>query len=122
MLCAVHSNNDLTPNGHNLMKHFSQIILSLLLIVHTAHACPLVNGLVDFNCDQKLRYVITGDSIVAGLGDAQNNNVGGYVKRVRPLLPTGTRVIPIGISGIRSDQLLRKFRGKEFWFILESSL
>lgn len=73
------------------------------------HACPLTEGLIDFNCNQKLRVVFTGDSVVAGLGDAENSHRGGYVKRMNQRLPRPVQVKNLGFSGIRSDQLLRRF-------------
>lgn len=68
-------------------------------------ACPLVGGLVDFNCDQAHKIVFTGDSIVYGTGDAGGK--GGYVKRIAARYPQ-SEVVNLGFPGISSEALYRK--------------
>jgi lysophospholipase L1-like esterase len=51
--------------------------------LQTAHACPDVAGLPDFNCDGSAVVVVAGDSLVAGIGDKENGNKGGYVLRAQ---------------------------------------
>ena len=82
----------------------------LSICVNAASACPLVDGLHDFNCNQTVRVVVAGDSVVYGLGDTENGNRGGYVKRLDNLLPQAVQVVGLGTSGIRSDELLRDFQ------------
>ncbi len=68
-------------------------------------ACPLVGGLVDFNCDGEHKISVVGDSFVFGTGDEQNGGQGGYVLRVGRTLPS-TAVNNYGLPGITTAQLL----------------
>lgn len=71
--------------------------------------CPLSAGLVDYNCNQKHKIVVAGDSVVAGLGDSHNNNKGGYPKRLGNLLSNST-VVNVGVSGHTTRQMLNHLR------------
>lgn len=84
--------------------------LSVLMAIFplSSSACPLVDGLLDFNCDERLKIVVTGDSVVAGVGDSENGNRGGYVKRLNQRM-SSAKVVNLGTSGITSGQLLRRF-------------
>lgn len=72
-------------------------------------ACPRVDNLVDFTCDGKSKIVFTGDSIVAGTGDTEHDNHGGYVRRVSRML-RGPRVVNLGIPGITSQRLFSSYK------------
>jgi lysophospholipase L1-like esterase len=74
-----------------------------------AHACPLVGGLVDFNCDGKHRIAVTGDSVVFGTGDELNNNQGGYVLRLKRAFPS-SQVYNFGYPGITTAHLLSYYK------------
>ncbi len=73
-----------------------------------AWACPRIDGLIDLNCDGKLKIVAVGDSIVTGIGDIKNNHKGGYVKRLRRHFPRA-QIIGMGFSGCSSGRLLQDF-------------
>jgi len=77
-----------------------------LLIPALVAACPLVDELVDYNCDGVLRYAIAGDSIVRGVGDERN--LGGYPGRLDRRLEFVT-VNNLGTPGITSLRLYRRF-------------
>lgn len=77
----------------------------------TAAACPLIEGMVDYNCDGEIRIVAVGDSIVFGRGDLENGNSGGWVLRLPPLLARDTakvKTFNLGFPGISSTRLLQK--------------
>jgi lysophospholipase L1-like esterase len=76
-------------------------------------ACPLIDGLIDFNCNQTHKVVITGDSVVAGIGDTENKDRGGYPKRLSALLPNSS-VLNVGVSGLTTGQVLRNYRTGDF--------
>jgi lysophospholipase L1-like esterase len=84
---------------------FTLLICSISTI---AYACPLINDLVDFNCDQKIKVVFTGDSIVYGTGDEINLGKGGYPLRFKQAYPFIT-VSNNGIPGITSYRLYRLY-------------
>ncbi len=88
--------------------------LALLCSSQKLFACPqLVAGLLDFTCDGKQKFIITGDSIVDGLGDTQLGNQGGYVTRLEGRLP-GVRFVNLGTTHITTGQLLRRFQSGEY--------
>ncbi|MBX7137596.1 MAG: SGNH/GDSL hydrolase family protein [Oligoflexia bacterium] len=86
---------------------FTAALAAVCSCAGNSHACPLIDGLVDFNCDQKLKIVFTGDSIVAGYHDAPAD-YGGYPTRIGLKFPDA-EVKNLGISGIRTSQLLLSF-------------
>jgi lysophospholipase L1-like esterase len=73
---------------------FRKVLLSLTLAImfgiRLSHACPLVSGLPDANCDGKIVITVLGDSLVAGIGDSVHNNKGGYVIRAAERFPDAT--------------------------------
>jgi len=75
----------------------------------SALACPLVDSLVDYNCDGKHQISVTGDSIVFGTGDERNDNRGGYVLRLRGAFPS-SQVSGFGYPGITTAQLFSYYR------------
>lgn len=79
------------------------------LISVSAAACPPIGGLVDVNCDGRLKIAVTGDSIVAGVRDTARPKGGGYVARLGESLPFAS-VQNIGVPGIFSKKLLRSFK------------
>lgn len=97
------------------LPRYSAFLLSLYgLLIATAdmvHACPRIGGLVDFNCDGVHKIVVTGDSVVRGVGDLRNNNNGGYVKRIARKLKK-SQVINLGMPGFQSGQLLMTLKQK----------
>lgn len=78
-----------------------------------AWSCPLVDGLVDFNCNQGHKIVFAGDSVVAGRGDHRDEASGGYPTRVARQFPQST-VVNLGVSGHTSRQVLQGFRRGKF--------
>jgi lysophospholipase L1-like esterase len=73
-------------------------------------ACPLIHDLVDYNCDERLRIPITGDSIVYGVGDGgTEGEERGYVARLQAALPEA-EVYNVGVRGITSSRLLRALK------------
>ena len=86
---------------------FTSLILSISLFARVSSACPLINNLIDFNCDGKIKITVTGDSLVYGRRDIGNR--GGYVARLAKKLP-GATVEGLGIPGITSGILLRSFK------------
>jgi lysophospholipase L1-like esterase len=74
-----------------------------------AAACPQVAGLTDYNCDGKAVVVVLGDSLVSGVGDATNDNQGGYVLRTQARFPDAT-VVNQGVPGLRTLTLLKNLR------------
>ena len=74
-----------------------------------SHACPLVEGHPDFNCDGKINIVVLGDSLVAGYGDTDNNNHGGYVLRAQEKLH-GISVENFGVPGLNTVDLLLRLK------------
>ncbi|MCB0333263.1 MAG: SGNH/GDSL hydrolase family protein, partial [Bdellovibrionales bacterium] len=68
-------------------------------------ACPLIDGIVDFNCDGKIRIAFTGDSIVKGVGDEKGL---GYPGRLSKKISTLT-FENIGVAGITARLLRRLF-------------
>jgi len=87
------------------LKTLTSLTFALLVPAGVA-ACPLINGLVDYNCDGNLRYAIAGDSIVRGVGDGRN--LGGYPGRLDRRLEDVT-VNNLGTPGITSLRLYRRF-------------
>jgi len=74
-----------------------------------AHACPLIRRLADFNCNQQLKIVVAGDSLVYGRGDLDNRDRGGWVKRLGPLLRVPA-VQNLGVPGITTDVLYSRLK------------
>jgi len=77
--------------------------------LQSASACPEIDSLPDFNCDGKSTIVVIGDSLVAGIGDTQNGNAGGYVLRAQERFPQAT-VAGYGVPGLRTLTLLKNVR------------
>lgn len=95
---------------HSCSSYVVKCFLYLLILValgfnSLAWACPKLNSIPDFNCDSKIQITFLGDSLVSGVGDAENKNKGGYVLRVGKALPFAT-VVNLGKSGLRTQPLL----------------
>lgn len=89
--------------GHKI--NFVLILVGNLFVFFTcASACPLIDGLVDYNCDQALKISIVGDSVVAGVRDEPSSR-GGYVGRLGETL-TDAQVRNLGVPGITTERLL----------------
>jgi lysophospholipase L1-like esterase len=75
--------------------------------------CPLVNGLLDYNCNGKLKFVFTGDSIVEGRVLSENSLSGGYVKYLSTEFPN-IRFVNLGFWAITASELLGRFQSGTF--------
>lgn len=94
------------------MSYTKRLLIGLslfLLFVTNAHACPLVDGLVDYNCDGKHQISVTGDSIVYGTGDTLNNDRGGYVLRLKRAFES-SEVYGFGYPGITTAKLFSYYK------------
>lgn len=92
------------------MRFFTFLLaqIAFLFFARTLNACPQIEGLVDFNCDRRIRISAIGDSIVFGRGDLDNNNKGGWVLRLPAVISKRTARIEttnLGFPGITSGQL-----------------
>lgn len=84
------------------------LFLTLLLTSAQASACPDVLGYVDTNCDGVIRFMLTGDSIVRGIGDEAE--LGGYPGRLQRLIGSEKfRAINVGVPGADAQTLKRAF-------------
>lgn len=80
-------------------------IFTPLVFLSVATACPLIDGMVDMNCDGKLKIAATGDSIVRGTGDDEGNSKNaGWVYDLKGYFPTAN-VRNLGIPGTTSQRL-----------------
>lgn len=91
----------------------AKIIAALLitLLPATLMACPLIGGMVDYNCDGQHKVVIIGDSIVRGIGDADNNNRGGYVLRLQKKFKKSI-FVNLGKPGYSTERLYSELKSK----------
>lgn len=90
------------------------LILALLLLpilAEQALACPEREGLIDYNCDGRVKIGIIGDSFVAGVGDQPKDLIlgNGYVQRLRKKYLTAV-IAPFAKPGIVSGKLLAKIK------------
>lgn len=83
-------------------------LASCCLLAAPALACPAIDGMIDFNCDGRLKIAITGDSVVKGDGDSPARPPGGYVTRLAERFPKAS-FVNLGIDGVTSFGLLRNF-------------
>lgn len=97
-------------SGFTVKFHRLLLVSIFLVAAHAsaAFACPKINGLIDYNCDEKIKIAFTGDSIVRGVGDLTKENEG-YVERLRQDFPLA-EIENLGVPGITSTQLLRSFK------------
>jgi len=91
------------------IKYLLSGLFLVSFIVTTAHACPLIDGLVDYNCDGKHQISVTGDSVVYGTGDTLNDNHGGYVLRLKRAFKS-SNVLNFGYPGITTNHLLSYYK------------
>jgi lysophospholipase L1-like esterase len=99
--------------------NFRKVLLGLTLAsvcgVRSSSACPLVSGLPDANCDGKIVVTVLGDSLVAGIGDVEHSNKGGYVLRAAEHFPDAT-FYNLGEGGATATDLIfdleRAFSGR----------
>jgi lysophospholipase L1-like esterase len=82
-------------------------ILSFFTPIQHAFGCTVIDGLLDFNCDQELRVAVLGDSFVAGVGDSVNRVNPGYLGRLNKAFPDIT-FLNHGDSGAMAREILRK--------------
>lgn len=92
------------------MKFYIQLLtfIFVLFASTTAYSCPTVRKLIDYNCNQKLKIVFVGDSIVYGIGDTKNKNKGGYVLRLAKKIPFA-QIVNLGKPGANSRGLLQNY-------------
>lgn len=86
-----------------------RFLLILLLFPTIVLSCPLIGGLPDFNCDQKMNVVVIGDSFVYGIGDTVNKNKGGYIVRAQNKLPDIT-ITGLGVPGLQTPSLIKSIK------------
>lgn len=99
--------------------NFRRVVLGFTIAfvwgIPFSHACPLVSGLPDANCDGKIVVAVLGDSLVAGIGDSIHNNKGGYVIRAAEHFP-GATFYNLGEGGATATDLIfdleRAFSGR----------
>lgn len=77
-----------------------------LFCCQAAAACPMVAGLPDFNCDGRAVVAVVGDSLVAGIGDKENGNKGGYVLRAQENFE-GAELLSFGKPGGQTRDLIK---------------
>ena len=93
-----------------MRRTYLTFLLISLVSPALAFGCPLIDGLVDANCDGILKIGFAGDSFVKGVGDKSELG-GGYVSRIAELYPNAviTKFPHPGIpSGILLSRLIRK--------------
>lgn len=93
-----------------MRRTFLTLVLLALATPSVVFGCPLIDGLVDSNCDGVLKIGFAGDSFVKGVGDRSELG-GGYVTRVAELFPSAVVVSypqPGVPSGILLSRLVRK--------------
>lgn len=83
------------------------VLFCALCAPELSHACPLISGLPDYNCDGELHITVVGDSLVHGTGDSKNGGQGGYVLRAQEALP-GITMHNFGYPGITTNALTLK--------------
>ena len=95
--------------------HFFSVFLSACAYFRCSvlFACPLVSGLIDYNCNSRLKISIVGDSVVEGTGDIINDNKGGYVARLNQRF-SNIRVVNLGTYGITVREILYRFKSGYF--------
>jgi lysophospholipase L1-like esterase len=82
--------------------------LSLLLAPLSAQACPLIQGLVDVNCDGRIKFVFVGDSITYGIRDPLSDTRPegfGYPARFQWRHLPQFRIGKVGRPGLTVDEL-----------------
>jgi len=87
------------------------LLIISLFSANILFSCPLINSIVDYNCNGYLKISVLGDSIVHGHSDT--GGAGGYVEDLANMYPYAN-IKRLGVSGIRTDQLLRKLKDKDF--------
>ncbi len=96
----------------DLRKIASILIILSSLVYGKAQAnsrCVGPYRIPDLNCDGDFTLAILGDSFVAGVGDSENRNKGGYVLRTAKKLKRA-KVVGFGESGQEARQLLLKLQ------------
>jgi len=83
-------------------------LLSVAMASASAWGCPKVDRLVDFNCDQKIKMVFTGDSIVRGTRDTRLTKKG-YPGRLQDKF-SKANVVNLGVPGNSTRQLYSGFK------------
>jgi lysophospholipase L1-like esterase len=82
-----------------LRLHLLTIIICVLWIQNDVSACPLIDGLLDNNCDGRLVILAFGDSITYGVQDSSRL---GYPGRLNLLFPHAT-MVNLGKPGERTS-------------------
>ncbi|MEZ4754689.1 MAG: GDSL-type esterase/lipase family protein [Bdellovibrionota bacterium] len=85
----------------------SLLVFAILFSVSTSVACPTIEELIDFNCNQDGKISVTGDSFVNGVGDTRNQ--AGYVGRAENNF-SEFRFSETGVNGVTTSRLLSNFK------------
>lgn len=85
------------------------VIFIFTSFAQKSFACPRIGSLIDYNCDQKLKIVFIGDSIVYGRGDTAHADSGGYVFRLATKFPRA-EIAKLGVPGITTGSMLRQIK------------
>ena len=87
-----------------MTRFYILILSSLLCLAWTASACPMSGRLNDFNCNEEVRYLFSGDSVVAGVRDGSDEG-GGYPRRLQDEIPEAT-IKAVATPGVTSEALV----------------
>ncbi|MBN8549102.1 MAG: SGNH/GDSL hydrolase family protein [Deltaproteobacteria bacterium] len=93
-----------------MLKNIVLLTALQFALAVNALACPLQSGLVDFNCDGKLKIAFVGDSFAQGIGDTAIPN-GGYFARIAAAYPDA-EVVRFAVPGVTSKRLLSNLKRK----------
>ena len=83
----------------------------IVLAANKVEACPLIGGMVDFNCDGAHKVVVIGDSVVKGVGDYKYGNKGGYVLRLQKKFKKSV-FVNLGKPGYSTERLYSELISK----------
>lgn len=86
------------------------LITLILFITNLGNACPRINGLVDWNCDRKLKIIFLGDSTT--VGGAFN---GGFVRHLKESHFPNIVTVNNGVGGTTSSAVAHRLRTGNFY-------
>lgn len=96
---------------HSIKRTITSCVTLLTFGTSAVFACPTIDGLIDYNCDQKIRIGILGDSFVHGTGDKRTGSKGGYVGRLAKLPEfKNAEIIGMGLPGYSTFEILIEVR------------
>lgn len=91
-----------------MLRATALLLVSVLAFAGGAFGCPQIDELIDYNCDQKIKIVFTGDSIVFGTRDSRVSRRG-YPGRTKDFFETAT-IANLGVPGNSTQQLYNGFK------------